>query len=609
MRTAWWSVSRGFAVSACMLLPLSMFAAEPTNPKEFATTRILDVWQKYDGQLTFGKGQTLALVDDGCKLAMPQWQAKTDGVPKVLVTYDSVDGDDNPQHEGRGYHGSTIGIPSSVNYDGKRGVAFNNQLAVIRGLECCHCKVADGASLAKALQWVLENHAKYNITTVNLAPVDDLAHAEPVATDIDDKLAKLRAAGVWVSAPTGNHNFTNGISWPASQPNCFAIGAVRVAEDKVYLDRHAKVDLVVPAAATSSSNAICCGSVMILREAIEKAKYDWKPDGENLPAAMLAILQRTGKEVDDPATKLTFRRLDLLAAVEHVFAKADPKPECGADEAAEQQLTALGAQVTKAGDQISQISFKDCSKLGAAEFELIANQPELKKLTLYGSCKGLNNETLPLLKKLTKLEDVSTDGMQVTDAGFGPLAEMKSLKSLSFFHPSWGSKEFVGTGLVQLAGLPNLEKLTIAGTPFNDQGMAAVGKLTQLKAFRTWHTFQTEAGNQHLLKLTNLKELRLGQRLRQYNGQPNPPSLTDDTIQVIAQLTSLESLWLDEARLSGTALAQLKGLPNLKLLTLERVDIADAEVEQLKKELPNVKIDVKPMTDEQRAALAKMLKP
>jgi hypothetical protein len=294
-------------------------AAEPVNPREFEQAGITAAWAKYADRLSFGKGQTLALVDDGCKLSMPQWQAKVDGMPKVLVTYDSVDGDDDPKHEGRGYHGSTIGIPSSLNYEGKRGVAYNNQLAVIRGLECCHCRVADSKTLAAALAWIVANHEKHRITTVNLAPVDDLEHAEPVATEIDEQLKKLRAAGVWVSAPTGNHNFKKGISWPACQPNCFAIGAVRIGKDEIYLDRHAKVDLVVPAAATSSSNAICCGAVMLLREGIDKAKYDWMQDGDNLPAAMLAILQRTGVEVADPATKLTFRRLNLVAALDQVI--------------------------------------------------------------------------------------------------------------------------------------------------------------------------------------------------------------------------------------------------------------------------------------------------
>ena len=297
-------------------------AGEPVEKIEFDHARITEAWMTYAEILTFGKGQTLALLDDGCDLSMPEWSTPVNGVKKVRVTYDSVDGDNDPKHEGRGYHGSTIGVPSSLNYDGKWGVAYNNQVAVIRGLECCHCNVKDHVSLAAGLQWVIDNSEKYNITTVNLAPVDDLEHAEPVPTDIDEKLAELRKLGVWVSAPSGNHNYLKGISWPASQPNCFAIGAVRVGKDEVYLDRHPKVDLVVPAAATSSSNAILCGSVMILREAIEKAEYDWKQEGENLPEAMMTILQRTGVEVKDDETGLTFRRLDLAAALDEVFATA-----------------------------------------------------------------------------------------------------------------------------------------------------------------------------------------------------------------------------------------------------------------------------------------------
>lgn len=293
----------------------------PVDPVSFKHAGILDAWAAYADRLTFGRGQTLALVDDGCKLSMPEWSRSDGPAPKVIVAYDSVDGDNDPRHEGRGYHGSTIGIPSSLNYKGKRGVAFNDQLAVIRGLECCHCNLKDSKTLAAGLQWILENHAKYRITAVNLAPVDDLEHAEPVPTEIDAKLAKLRELGIWVSAPAGNHNFKKGISWPACQPACFAIGAVRPGKDEVYLDRSAKIDLVVPAAATSSSNAIVCGTVLLLREAIEKTDYDWKKDGRTLPEAMMSILQKTGVAVLDPGTQLTFRRLDAKAALDLVFSR------------------------------------------------------------------------------------------------------------------------------------------------------------------------------------------------------------------------------------------------------------------------------------------------
>lgn len=297
----------------------AVHAGEPAQPAGFKHARIIDAWEKYADVLTFGRGQTLALVDDGCKMSMPEWQAEVDGKPKVRITFDAIDGDVDVAHGKKGYHGSTIGVPSSVNYGGRWGVAYNNQVAVLRGVECCHCKIAEATTLAAALQWIVENHKQYDITTVNLAPVDDLEHGSPVATAIDEPLKKLRELGIWVSAPAGNHKFTNGISWPACQPNCFAIGAVRPVTDLVYLDRHEKLDLLVPAAATSSSNAIVCGSVMLLREAIAKAKYNWQADGKNLPEAMMAILQRTGKAVEDKETGRSYRRLDLTAALDHVL--------------------------------------------------------------------------------------------------------------------------------------------------------------------------------------------------------------------------------------------------------------------------------------------------
>ncbi len=294
-------------------------AAEPVDAVAFKQAGILATWEAYGDRLTFGRGQTLALLDDGCKLSMPEWSMSAGDVPKVRICFDSVDGDDDPRHEGRGYHGSTIGIPSSLNYGGKRGVAWNNQVAIVRSLECCHCKITDSSTLAGALQWVIDRHQQYDITAVNLAPVDDREHAEPVPTEIDSKLQQLRKLGIWVSAPAGNHHYKQGISWPACQQDCFAIGAVKRGVDEVHLDRHAKIDLVVPAAATSSSNAILCGSVLILREAIDVSGYDWHRDGQNRPEALLSIFQKTGPAVTDSATGLTFRRLDLKAAVDHVF--------------------------------------------------------------------------------------------------------------------------------------------------------------------------------------------------------------------------------------------------------------------------------------------------
>jgi hypothetical protein len=161
---------------------------------------------------------------------------------------------------------------------------------------------------------------------------------------------------------------------------------------------------------------------------------------------------------------------------------------------------------------------------------------------------------------------------------------MTKLKVLKFFHPGKG---FTGSGLSKLGGMPNLGSLTVAGSvAFADEGMAAVGRLTNLKEFRTWHAGQTIEGVKHLRELHNLKSLTLGQRL----SYDPPTSLSNETLAILSELKSLESLRLEEARLNFDALVQLKQLPALKTLQLEGIEMPAADVERLKKELPGAAV-------------------
>ncbi|HLQ44638.1 MAG TPA: alpha/beta hydrolase fold domain-containing protein [Planctomycetaceae bacterium] len=272
------------------------------------------------------------------------------------------------------------------------------------------------------------------------------------------------------------------------------------------------------------------------------------------------------------------------------------------------RLTELGAQVTHTDGDVTKVFFKDCSKLGDAEFRLIGQLKGLKSLTLYGQCKGLTDETLPNLASLTKLEELGTDGIQISDAGLAKLTALTNLRSLSFFHPSFGMKGFNGSGFAALKVLPKLERLTIAGTPFDDKGMAAIAEIKQLREFRTWHTYQTQAGNEFLTKLPELQSLWLGQRLRRYDGGSNAASLDDSTFDVLTKLKTLESLTLDEARLSLAALRRLKELPRLKKLALGRIDISAVDVEILKTALPSVAVECMPLTADERSKLEAFLK-
>ena len=272
------------------------------------------------------------------------------------------------------------------------------------------------------------------------------------------------------------------------------------------------------------------------------------------------------------------------------------------------RVTQLGGQVTQANGVVTKITFKDCSKLGDAEFRLIGQLTDLTSLTLYGQCTGLTDATLPLLTGLTKLEELGTDRIQASDAGLALFASFTNVRSLAFFHTSFGKPGFDGSGFAALKTLPKLERLTIAGSPFNDRGLAAVASIKQLREFRTWHTYQTQTGNEYLTELPELKSLWLGQRLPQGGGKPNPLSLDDSTLPVLARLSKLESLTLDEARLSLGTLEQLKQLPKLKKLDLRRIDIAPEDVERLCAALPGVTIVFQPLTDEERPKFDAFLK-
>lgn len=264
-----------------------------------------------------------------------------------------------------------------------------------------------------------------------------------------------------------------------------------------------------------------------------------------------------------------------------------------------QALHRLGAKFTLTGGVVTQANVR-CDAFTQAEFRELGRFRTIKDLTISG--KTITDDTLPLLAGLTELERLSTDGIQLSDAGFRHFAAFQKLKSLSLFHPAFRSKDFTGSGLAFLKALPRLEKLTFAGSTAGDTALEAVGQLTQLKEFRTWHTAQTQAGNAHLSKLTGLKALRIGQRLPSW-GRESPVSFDESTLETIAQLKALESLELTEARLSLRILPQLKALPGLAQLKIENVDISEADVEAIRAALPGCRVDFRPMSDAEKESL------
>jgi hypothetical protein len=240
-----------------------------------------------------------------------------------------------------------------------------------------------------------------------------------------------------------------------------------------------------------------------------------------------------------------------------------------------------GAKVAEARGVVTSVQVEDCKRLVEEDYRAIGKLNGVKMLT-FGA--GLTEKSLAVFAGLPEVNYIQTNLLQFTDDGARTFAKFPKLRTLKLFHPD---KAFTGSGLAHLAELSSLEQLTVAGSfGFNDEGMAAVAKIKGLKEFRSWHCGQTDEGLKKIRDMPNLKALYLGQRLTY-----KPPAFpSDESLAVLAEMKPLESLQLDEARFSLEALRKLKRLPALKKLTLGGVDISEADVEQLRKDLPGVDV-------------------
>lgn len=289
----------------------------------------------------------------------------------------------------------------------------------------------------------------------------------------------------------------------------------------------------------------------------------------------------------------------LLCSGSAGFAAADLVP------AVPVALSALKARVgPMAGWKGVVLSFKADSPLTAEQWKAIEGLG-VRSFSVDG--KGVTNDAFLRLAKADP-EALSANGTALTDDGFGAIATMRSLQTLSVMHTLNAKDGFTGAGFAQLKSLPELQKLTLAGTGCREQAFDAIGELSLLKDFSAWHSQYGDPSHPYLLRLKRLESLRLGNSLRRYDGKPRQLCLTDATLSTLSQVVSLKSLGLMQAKLSLPALLQLKSLPNLTSLRLDDVDLSTADYDQLRAAMPKVRIIGNPLTDAARSKLEEFLK-
>lgn len=208
--------------------------------------------------------------------------------------------------------------------------------AKIIALDVFHEGYALKDKVIAAINWAVANRTKYNIVAINLS-LGSQAYDSPCIESVYlDAFRQAISAGIVTVAASGNDAWPNAIEEPACAPNALSVGAVydsasvkgawsgagctdaKVAADAVpcfsnsvpFLKALAPGAMIeaggVSMGGTSQAAAFVAGAVAALASIYRGAK----------PEALVEVLRRTGKAIEDHRTKARFPRINLDAAVE-----------------------------------------------------------------------------------------------------------------------------------------------------------------------------------------------------------------------------------------------------------------------------------------------------
>lgn len=192
------------AVDAAASGPASVFPQTVGAPEAWATG-------------TFGRGVAIAVLDSGV-------QAHQDLGSRLIVNKRFNQGASSSADQYG--HGTWVAGIAAGNGSASRGT----YIGIAPGASLVNLKVSDDAGAAhasdvlQALQWVVENHAAYNIRVVNLSFVSSLA--EGYATNLLDAAVEMVwHSGVTVVVAAGNQGANTAQYAPANDPYVITVGA------------------------------------------------------------------------------------------------------------------------------------------------------------------------------------------------------------------------------------------------------------------------------------------------------------------------------------------------------------------------------------------------
>ncbi|HUT47000.1 MAG TPA: hypothetical protein VMX36_11990 [Sedimentisphaerales bacterium] len=238
----------------------------------------------------------------------------------------------------------------------------------------------------------------------------------------------------------------------------------------------------------------------------------------------------------------------------------------------------------------------------------LSKLPSLKNITVDGD--SLSEEGLTLLSKFKSLEHVYIDntdkmdaivkelinlhglkeltlGTGLTDEGLVKLKDMQSLQALTI-----GPTRITGRGIIALTEIPSLHVLQLHQvTLASKDDWAALGKLSALQRLSLRHTRSevTDAHLAHLAGLQSLKYLSIDAIIIKDRKAISSLNVTDEGLEYLSKLKSLERLTLRGAKITDEGLQQLSEIPTLKWMDLQGCNVTEQGLQRLRKKLPSLR--------------------
>ncbi len=239
----------------------------------------------------------------------------------------------------RNGHGTFISGIIAANDPAYAGVAPKVELVSVRVL----AENGSGlfADIPYALKWINSNADALNITAVNISvgssttypTADDLPSTNTIR-DIRNELSELKQNNIVTVAASGNQSSTTGLSLISAFDELVAVGAVD-ANDEVWskTNRNSELELLAPgvdiqslwlddgharSSGTSYSAGFVTATAALVRDLISAHELTLEGDFATFQDRFVDLMQQTGATVNDPASGLSFSRLDLMGALDEL---------------------------------------------------------------------------------------------------------------------------------------------------------------------------------------------------------------------------------------------------------------------------------------------------